>query len=318
MTKPYSLDLRKRLIDRIGRGQSCRGVAGELDVSASFAVKLYRRYERTRSLEPVPMVRPAGTGKLAAFRDFLIGEVETRPDITMPELAKRLWDAHGVRAAPATLSRFLCRAGYTFKKTLIAAQRLRADVARKRLSWINKRQPIMREMTHRLVFIDETSTNTKITRLRGRALKGNRLPGAVPHGHWTNQTFIAALRCRGLTAPWIIPGAIDRVAFDTYVATRLAPTLSPVDVVILDNLKVHDSARTRAALAERGAWFLFLPPYSPDLNPIEMAFAKLKAHLRATGARTYQALWRAVDNICDLFEPHECWNFLRHAGYAYE
>jgi len=174
----------------------------------------------------------------------------------------------------------------------------------------------MREMARRLVFIDETSTNTKFTRLRGRAPKGARLPGAVPHGHWTNQTFIAGLRCSGLTAPWIIPGAMDRVAFDIYIETQLAPTLSPGDVVILDNLKVHDSAKAKAVLAERGAWFLFLPPYSPDLNPIEMAFAKLKAHLRTAGARTYEALWHAAGNICALFEPKECWNFFRHAGYV--
>ena len=174
----------------------------------------------------------------------------------------------------------------------------------------------MRKMTHRLVFIDETSTNTKFTRLRGRAPKGARLPGAVPHGHWTSQTFIAGLRCSGLTAPWIIPGAMDRDAFDVYIETQLAPTLLSGDVVILDNLKVHDSAKAKAALAERGAWFLFLPPYSPDLNPIEMAFAKLKAHLHAAGARTYEALWRAVGNICELFEPKECWNFFRHAGYV--
>jgi len=175
----------------------------------------------------------------------------------------------------------------------------------------------MREMAHRLVFIDETSTNTKLTRLRGRASKGVRLPGAVPHGHWTNQTFIAGLRSHGLTAPWIIPGAMDRAAFDTYVETQLAPTLVAGDIVILDNLKVHHSTRAAASLAERGAWFLFLPAYSPDLNPIEMAFSKLKAHLRAAGATTYDALWRAVGNICDLFDPTECWNYFKHAGYAY-
>ena len=174
----------------------------------------------------------------------------------------------------------------------------------------------MREIVHRLVFIDETATNTKFTRLRGRALKGARLQGAVPHGHWINQTFIAALRCSELTAPWIIPGAMDRDAFDTYIETQLTPTLSPGDVVILDNLKVHDSIKAKAALAERGAWFLFLPPYSPDLNPIELAFAKLKAHLRAAGARTYEGLWRAVGNICELFDAKECWNFFRHAGYV--
>jgi transposase len=174
----------------------------------------------------------------------------------------------------------------------------------------------MREAPHRLVFIDETSTSTKLTRLRGRSPKGQRLPGAVPFGRWQSQTFIAALRSSGLTAPWLIDGAMDRTAFDLYVETQLAPTLQSGEVVILDNLKVHASARAAAVLRARGAWFLFLPPYSPDLNPIEMAFAKLKAHLRAAGARTYEALWRAVGDICALFDPRECWNFLKHAGYA--
>ena len=174
----------------------------------------------------------------------------------------------------------------------------------------------MRRMPHRLVFIDETSTNTKLTRLRGRALKGERLPGAVPFGHWQSQTFIAALRCHGLTAPWVLDGALDRATFDIYIETQLAPTLRAGDVVMLDNLKVHASAKAADALRARGAWFLVLPAYSPDLNPIEMAFSKLKAHLRAAGARTYDALWRAVGDICSLFEPRDCRNFLCHAGYA--
>lgn len=211
---------------------------------------------------------------------------------------------------------FCARPGSAIKKTLLAVERARSDVAKLRDVWIHKRQPIMRAMPHRLVFIDETSTTTKLTRLRGRALKGERLPGAAPFGHWLSQTFIAALRCHGLTAPWLLEGAMDRTAFDVYIETQLAPTLQPGDVVILDNLNVHESAKAAAVLAARGAWFLFLPAYSPDLNPIEMAFAKLKAHLRAAHARTYDALWRAVGDICSLFEPRECWNFLRHAGYA--
>jgi transposase len=211
---------------------------------------------------------------------------------------------------------FCARPGSPIKKTLLAEERARSDVAKLRNVWIHKRQPIMRAMPHRLAFIDETSTSTKLTRLRGRAPKGERLPGAAPFGHWQSQTFIAALRCHGLTAPWLIEGAMDRAAFDIYIETQLAPTLQAGDVVILDNLKVHSSAKAAAALKARGAWFLFLPAYSPDLNPIEMAFAKLKAHLRAARARTYHVLWRAIGDICSLFEPRECWNFLRHAGYA--
>lgn len=109
---------------------------------------------------------------------------------------------------------------------------------------------------------------------------------------------------------------MDRLAFDLYVETQLAATLSQGDIVILDNLAVHKSDRTARCLAERGAWFLFLPPYSPDLNPIEMAFAKLKAHLRAAQARTFDALWRTVGDICHLITPAECRNLFKHAGYA--
>ncbi|OIR00529.1 hypothetical protein GALL_174020 [mine drainage metagenome] len=174
----------------------------------------------------------------------------------------------------------------------------------------------MRQESHRLVFIDETGTTTKMTRLRGRALRGQRLKAHAPFGHWGTQTFVAALRCDGLTAPWVINGPMNRKIFETYVETQLAPTLEPGDVVILDNLSSHKSEKAKAILKERGAWFLFLPPYSPDLNPIEMAFAKLKAHLRRIGARTIEALWKAVGSICDLYSTDECWNYLKDAGYV--
>ena len=138
----------------------------------------------------------------------------------------------------------------------------------------------------------------------------------APFGKWHTQTFIAGLRCDGLVAPWIVDGAMNGTTFDAYVSTQLAPSLTRGDVVILDNLNVHKSPRAAKALAEIGAWFLFLPRYAPDLNPIEMAFAKLKALLRKAKARTYDALWRAVGNICGLFEPDECWNYLKDAGYV--
>jgi transposase len=176
----------------------------------------------------------------------------------------------------------------------------------------------MREQAHRLVFLDETATTTKMTRLRGRALHGKRLRGRAPFGHWKTQTFVAGLRRDGLTAPWIIDRPMTRQIFEIYVETQLAPTLDPGDVVILDNLPSHKSEKARALLKERGAWFLFLPPYSPDLNPIEMAFSKLKAHLRRIGARTIDDLWRAVGSICDLYSPEECQNYFNAAGYGYD
>lgn len=183
-----------------------------------------------------------------------------------------------------------------------------------REEWKTHRQPHMLERVHRLVFLDETGTTTKMTRLRGRARRGARLKADAPFGHWATQTFIAGLRCDGLTAPWVVDQPMNRQIFDTYIETQLAPTLQPGDVVILDNLPSHKSAKAEATLKQRGAWFLFLPPYSPDLNPIEMAFAKLKAHLRRIGARTIDALWKAIGDICALYTEQECWNYLKDAG----
>jgi transposase len=168
----------------------------------------------------------------------------------------------------------------------------------------------------RLVFIDETSVKTNMCRTRGRCPCGERLKAGKPFGKWGTQTFIAGLRCDALTAPWILDGAMNQAAFEVYVETQLAPTLSPGDVVILDNLNVHRSARAAEALAAKGAWLLFLPKYSPDLNPIEMAFSKLKAHLRKAAARTFDDLIKAISDICDLFTPDECWNFFKAANYV--
>jgi transposase len=176
----------------------------------------------------------------------------------------------------------------------------------------------MREEPHRLVFLDETSTNTKLTRERGRAPLGERLIADAPFGHWGSQTFVAGLRCDELIAPWMISGAMNRAIFDTYIATQLAPCLAPGEVVILDNLSAHKSKTAQAILKDQGNWMLFLPPYSPDLNPIEMAFSKLKAHLKRVKARTIQQLWDAVGNICDMFDPNECWNYFKAAGYAHD
>ena len=174
----------------------------------------------------------------------------------------------------------------------------------------------MRRRPARPVFIDETSVNTKMTRLRGRARRGKRLKASAPFGKWGTQTFIAGLRHDGLTAPWVIPGAMDRDAFDIYIETQLAPTLARGDIVILDNLSVHKSAKAAAAVRAKGAWMLFLPQYSPDLNPIEMAFSKLKAHLRKAATRTFDALIDAIGDICRLYDPDECWNYFKAAGYG--
>ena len=187
-----------------------------------------------------------------------------------------------------------------------------------RREWKEKRQPWMREEPHRLVFIDETSVKTNMTRLRGRCTLGERLFGTVPFGRRGTQTFIAGLSCCELIAPWIIDKAINREIFDCYIETQLLPELEPCTVVILDNLSVHKSKKAAQLLKRKGCWFLFLPPYSPDLNPIEMAFSKLKAHLRRIGARTFDELSNALAEICDIFTTEECWNFFKEAEYTHD
>ena len=153
--------------------------------------------------------------------------------------------------------------------------------------------------------------------LRGWGPSGQRLVASVPFGHWKTMTFIAALRYDRISAPWVIDSPINGELFTLYVEKVLAPTLAPGEVVILDNLGSHKGKSARNAIRAKGAHLLFLPPYSPDLNPIEMAFAKLKALLRARAIRTIDALWRAIGEICDLFSPEECQNSFAAAGYGF-
>jgi transposase len=165
------------------------------------------------------------------------------------------------------------------------------------------------------VFIDETGATTKMARRHGRAPRGQRLRASVPHGHWKTTTFIGGLRLSGMTAPMVLDGPMTGAWFLAYVEQILVPTLRPGDVVILDNLAAHKNAAARRAIEAVGARLLFLPPYSPDLNPIENAFSKLKALLRKAAARTVEQLWKAIAQAIDAFTPAECTNYFAAAGY---
>jgi len=167
----------------------------------------------------------------------------------------------------------------------------------------------------RLVFIDETWATTNMARRYGRAPRGERVIASVPYGHWKTSTFVAGLRYDGITAPLVIDGAMNGTVFLAYVEQFLAPTLAPGDIVIMDNLSSHKVAGVREAIEACGASLIYLPPYSPDLNPIEQAFAKLKALLRKAAARTVEALWTNVGESLSAFSPTECANYLANAGY---
>ena len=165
------------------------------------------------------------------------------------------------------------------------------------------------------MFIDETGATTKMARLRGRAPRGQRCRAPVHHGHWKTTTLVAALRLDGITAPMVIDGAMNGPAFATYAESFLAPTLDPGDFVVIDNLPAHKVKGAREAIERAGATLLFLPPYSPDFNPIEQAFAKLKAYLRKAAARTVPALHAAIAEALDAFSPQECANYFTNSGY---
>ena len=167
----------------------------------------------------------------------------------------------------------------------------------------------------KLVFIDETGASTKMARLYGRSKRGQRCRAAVPHGHWLTTTFTAALRRTALTAPMTLNGPMNAAAFRAYVEQVLAPTLDPGDIVVMDNLPAHKGAAVRDMIEAHGASLLLLPPYSPDFNPIENAFAKFKSNLRKAAARTVEALETAIADAFGAFTPNECANFFRAAGY---
>ena len=183
---------------------------------------------------------------------------------------------------------------------------------RKRELWFDAQPDLDPE---RLVFIDETGASTKMARLRGRAPKGQRCRAPVPHGHWKTTTFTGALRLSGMTAPMVLDGPMNGAAFLAYVEQVLVPTLRPGDIVIMDNLPAHKPSAVRAAIEAAGAELTFLPPYSPDFNPIENAFSKLKAILRKAAARTIDDLWRVIGEAIDAFTPSECQNYFAACGY---
>ena len=196
---------------------------------------------------------------------------------------------------------------------MLPSEQDRPDVARRRSQW-KKYQD--RLDPARLVFIDETWAKTNMARTHGRCAKGTRLHAKVPHGHWKTLTFLAALRHDRIDAPCVFDGPINGERFRAYVEQFLVPTLAPGDIVIMDNLGSHKSPAIRKAIRAAGAKLFFLPPYSPDLNPIEQVFAKLKAMLRKAAERTVQATWRRIGQLLDLFTPDECANYIRNAGYA--
>jgi transposase len=210
---------------------------------------------------------------------------------------------HGAQAARHVLQ----------KKTIHAAEQDRPDVAQRRADWVLARAGFD---PRRLIFIDETWAKTNMTRLRGRAPRGERLLAKVPHGHWHTTTLIAALDIDGVRCATTVDGPVNADVFTAFVEQVLCPKLRPGDIVVMDNLGSHKGDKVRRLIEQRGARVMLLPPYSPDFNPIEMVFSKIKQALRSIACRTQAALWTAMQSVLDLVTPGDAAHCFRHCGYS--
>ncbi|WP_354066536.1 IS630 family transposase [Bradyrhizobium sp. OAE829] len=311
MGKPYSLDLRKRVVSAIEGGMSRNQAAKQFGVAISTAIGWMQRVEDTGSVAPGQMGghKPkAVSGDHAVWLSQRIKDGDFTIRGLVAELAGR-----GLKVDYHSVWDFVHAEKLSFKKKRVAAdERDRPDVARRRLQWTKYQGRVEAE---RLVFIDETWTRTDMAPLRGWAPRGRRLHAKVPHGRWKTMTFLAALRHDRIDAPWFIEGPIDGVSFRTYVEKVLLPILRPGDIVVLDNLGSHKSKAVRQLIRSVGAKLFFLPKYSPDLNPIEQVFAKLKHLVRKAAARTVDAVCAAIGYALDAFTSEECANYLKNSGY---
>ncbi|MGH3100884.1 MAG: IS630 family transposase [Thermoleophilia bacterium] len=316
MAQTYSTDLRVRFVRAVAAGTSARAAGRRFEIAPTTAIRWARVWRERGEHRARPRGRPPKGSKLDRHEGFLLALLEQQRDITLREAAERLAAAPGVTAAVSTLWRFYHQRGITFKKkTAHAAEQRRPRVDALRRAWFEQQIDLEPE---RLVFIDEAGTSTKMARRYGRAPRGERCRAAVPHGHWKTTTVTAGLRLDGLIAPLVLDGPMNGAASRAYVEQALVPELERGDIVVLDNLPAHKVAGVREAIEGAGATLLFLPPYSPDFNPIELAFAKLKALLRGVAARTIPALWDAIAAALDRFTPAGCRNYFIAAGYEPE
>jgi len=308
-----SMDIRKKVMKAIEGGMSRRKAAARFDIGPATAVRWAKRVETTGEVAPLMMGGDRRSRRIEAHADFILAQIEGKPDLTIMELREKIRERHGVGFGYGTVWRFLARHRITRKKkTGHASEQEREDVAAAREEWFEGEldlDPL------KLVFVDETAISTKMARRFGRAPQGERCRASVPFGHWKTTTLVAALRFDRIDAPMTIDGALDGEALLAWVEQALAPTLSTGDVVVMDNVRTHKVAGVRKAIEARGANVLYLPPYSPDFNPIEKPFSKIKSILERIAARTVDALLAAVGEALRSFTPTECMNYFASSGY---
>ncbi len=310
MSRAYSSDLRERVIEAVDEGATRREAAERFGVSVASTVRwhqFWRNDGRTAA-----KLYGGSRSALEDYAEEIVALIEEQPDGTLDEIVAAM-HKRWMPASRTALVRFLKRHGITLKKVLHASEQERADVARLRRRWIREQGLLD---TSCLVFIDETSVNTNMTRLYGRGPRGERVIGRVPFAAWKTLTFVAALRCDAMTAPKVIKGAMNGETFVAYVEQCLVPTLKRGDTVVMDNVPAHKVDGVREAIEAVGATLRYLPPYSADLNPIELSFSVLKAFLRKFAERTEDALRRRIGRFVRQLQPDTCANFFAHNGYA--
>ncbi|UWU67873.1 IS630 family transposase [Bradyrhizobium sp. NC92] len=310
MVKPLSEDLRIRAVEG---GMSRRAAAERFGISVASAVRFVREWRENGTTKPKRQGGDQRSQRIEEYHDAIISAIEAKPDMTLVEISEMLKSEFGASFAPSSIWRFLDRHGITFKKSAHAAEQDRPDVAAARQAW---RELAPQLDPDKLVFIDETGASTKMARLFTAAQTWPTLPRRGPPRSLADHDLYCCLRCTALTVPMTLDGPMNAVAFLAYVEQVLAPTLNPEDVVVMDNLPAHKGAAVRAAIEVRGASLLLLPPYSPDFNPIENAFAKFKSSLRKAAARTVDTLEAAIADAYRAFTPAECANYLKAAGYS--
>ena len=307
MPATYSQDLRDRVFAAYDRGMKTSHIARLFLVSPSWARRLKQRRRETGETS----ARPRGTPGVRKFdRNRLAELVRECPDATLQELRDRL----AAECSTSAICEALKDLGLTRKKkTIHAAEQDRPDVAARREEW---RAFMQAFDAGRLIFIDETWAKTNMTRQRGRAPRGERLIDKIPHGHWMTTTLIAALGVEGMRCSTVVDGAVNGDVFVAFVEHVLVPELRPGDVVVMDNLSSHKVFQVRELIEGAGAELKYLPPYSPDFNPIENVFSKIKQRLRSLAHRTKEALWAAMQSVLDIITPDDAVNCYRHAGYT--
>ena len=312
MGKPYSDDLRERVVAAIESGDTREEVAELYNMALSTVGGFIKRKRETGSVSP-DKFGGYKTFSLEPHTDLVKELVAEQPDRTLAELRDRLAKEQ-VMVSQSAISRFLHHINLTFKKKSVhAAEQDRPDVAAARRALRKQQQTLDPK---KLVFIDETAATTKMTRLYGRAAQGQRVVDKVPHGHWKTTTFICGLRYNRVTAPFVLDGPMDGPHFLAYVEQILAPTLKKGEIVFLDNVSTHKVDGVEEAIKARGARAVFLPAYSPDLNPIEQLFARLKSFLRKMKARTVEKLWNAIASFLKEVSEDECTAYLANSGYT--